>query len=128
MVANSAVDVGPLDSFADRMATLVTVGDKEIGVIRWEGEVFAVRNICPHMFGPVCSGTVIPRLMGPAVGVAETDPAAGVMVCPWHRWEYDLRTGVGLRDARYRLKKYRVWEQDGHVLIDVGRPIDKKGA
>jgi len=58
-------------------------------------------------------------LFGPEVGVAIADAHSAVLVCPWHRWEYDLQSGIGLRDERYRLKKYRAWEEQGRVMVDV---------
>ena len=114
------VEIGPSRSFAEGTKQVLDVDDKEIGVIRWEGKLYAVRNICPHEMGPVCNGALVPRLLGPEVGVLETDVACGVLVCPWHRWEYDLKTGRALRDGRYRLKTYRIWEEDSTVRVETG--------
>jgi nitrite reductase/ring-hydroxylating ferredoxin subunit len=68
----------------------------------------------------VCAGTVIPRLSGPQFGIAISEQDFGMLVCPWHRWEYDLKSGLCLRDKRYRLKKYRAWEEEGRMMVDVG--------
>ena len=113
-------DVGPSEAFAEGDMHIVSVGKREIGVVRWQGELFAIRNLCPHMLAPVCAGTLVPRLTGPSYGVAEPDPGSAVLVCPWHRWEYDLRSGYNVRDRRYRLKTYQAWEQAGRVKIRVG--------
>jgi nitrite reductase/ring-hydroxylating ferredoxin subunit len=44
------------------------------------GEVLCVQAFCPHLEGPLFQGTV----------------AAGTVVCPWHFWRFDLRTGERL--------------------------------
>lgn len=113
-------DVGRAESFVEGTPRIVAVGDTQLGIIRWCNELFAIRNICPHMLGPVCEGAVIPRLSGPKFGTPVADRESGVLVCPWHRWEYDLRTGHALRDSRYRLKTYRTWEESGRVMVDTG--------
>jgi nitrite reductase/ring-hydroxylating ferredoxin subunit len=40
-------------------------------------------------------------------------------VCPWHGYEYDIKTGVCAADRRLRLRKYAVIHRDGGVYVAV---------
>jgi nitrite reductase (NADH) small subunit len=116
---NVTCDVAALSELRDGGLTIVRVGVLEIGIARWGRELYAIRNVCPHALGPICKGPVIPRLRSSAVGDYQTDPDAPVLVCPWHRWEFDLATGAALADARMRLRRFPVRVESGRVLIDV---------
>ena len=41
------------------------------------------------------------------------------IVCPWHGYEYDLRTGCHQGNAAVRLKAYKVSVRDGAVYVDI---------
>lgn len=84
----------------------------EIGVFRWNDEFFAYRNHCPHQGGPACEGMMMHR----AVEVLGEDQTYKQMawkldemhfVCPWHGWEFDMRTGVNAADPTFRIRSYR---------------------
>src|SRR6185369_9327285 len=54
-----AADVGPLDGLPPRGARVVRVGVIDIAVFRTgEGQVFALRDQCPHRGGPLSQGIV----------------------------------------------------------------------
>ncbi len=111
-------DVGALESFEERSIRLITVGTREIGVIRWQGsEVYALHNRCPHMGGPLCSGT-LGALREGTPGCISTEDIP-VIACSWHHWEFDVSTGHSLYDDRYRAKTYAVEVRDGRVLVDI---------
>ena len=38
-------------------------------------------------------------------------------VCPWHGYEYDLKTGECAGDRRLKLKKYQVVDRDGAIYV-----------
>jgi len=38
-------------------------------------------------------------------------------VCPWHGYEYDIRTGEHPADARLRLRGIDVEERGGEILV-----------
>ena len=43
-----------------------------------------------------------------------------MIACPWHGWEYDLRTGECLWNPRYRVRVYAVEiKDDGTVTVTV---------
>jgi 3-phenylpropionate/trans-cinnamate dioxygenase ferredoxin subunit len=121
----ASVDIGGLDDFTPNSVALVNIGKLELGIIRWgEDEVFAVHNRCPHMAGPLCVGALGPRLACPSGDPErlEVDDENPVLACPWHRWEFDVRTGRALWDPGYRMKTYPARIADGRVLVELGRP------
>jgi hypothetical protein len=45
-----------------------------------------------------------------------------LIACPRHVWGFDLRTGHCVVDPTLRVRAYTVYEEDGRVLVDDGRP------
>lgn len=113
------IDVGAVGDFGDRAVRIVEAGGREIGIVRWGRNVYAVANICPHQRGPVCRGTLGARLTGPAPGTMEVDDTAPVLGCPWHGWEFDLRTGRALWDDRYGVRTFPARVEGGRVLVEL---------
>jgi nitrite reductase/ring-hydroxylating ferredoxin subunit len=87
------VVVGRVSDFCDGDRKIVDVSGKSIGVFRVGGEFYALRNRCPHQFGPLCDGTLAPRAVSGGPGDLRMDPGPPLLACPWHGWEYDLATG-----------------------------------
>lgn len=87
---------------------IVTVERREIGVFNVDGEYFALRNRCPHQGAALCAGHVLPALRSERPG----DYSLGgerLLQCPWHGWEFDLRTGRSWFDPRsMRVRAYKV--------------------
>ncbi len=52
-------------------------GDRIVALFNVDGAIFALDGVCPHQGGPLGKG----RLTG------------GVVTCPWHGWQFDVRTG-----------------------------------
>ena len=100
---------------------IVTVGDKEIGVFFKDGEYFAYRNLCVHAGGPVCEGLLINRVIDlidedlKYQGQTFSDEVH--FVCPWHGYEYDLKTGKCVGNPKLRLQNYDVVEKNGNIFV-----------
>jgi nitrite reductase (NADH) small subunit len=99
-------------------AHAVRVGRREILLVRWRGELLAVRNICPHMSCPLTTGRVAPNPVSDEVGQIDVDLNWPTIQCPWHNYVYDLRTGRCLSDPNLRIKTYKVEAENGFVSID----------
>jgi nitrite reductase/ring-hydroxylating ferredoxin subunit len=115
-----STDVGALTEFADGAIRTIGVMGREIGIVRWHGAVYAINNLCAHQSGPVCSGILSGRLTATSPGGMDLDPSTPILACPWHGWEFDVRTGHALHDAQHRLRLFPVRVENGRVLIDVG--------
>ncbi len=72
---------------------LVTVKGREIGIFNVEGEYYALANRCPHAGGPMCEGRMSGLVRSSGPGNYELSRNGEFLRCPWHGWEFDIRTG-----------------------------------
>jgi nitrite reductase (NADH) small subunit len=97
---------------------VVTVSGREIGVFNLGGEYHALLNYCPHRAGPLCHGRVRPLVVPDEAYGREYTREGEILKCPWHQWEFDIRTGKALYDETLRVRTYEVRvEEDDVVLI-----------
>ena len=75
----------------------------EIALFKSGGEVFALEGICPHKGAPLGQGTV----------------ADGVVSCPFHGWQFDIRTGACLDrpDRPARCIPVRIIDGDVQICL-----------
>jgi nitrite reductase/ring-hydroxylating ferredoxin subunit len=100
---------------------IVTAGKREIGVFHKDGAYHAYSNICPHQGGPACEGLI----MNNVVDVINPDRTyAGQtfgddvhFVCPWHGWEYDMKTGECIGDRKLKLRKFDVVKRGDEIYV-----------
>ena len=52
---------------------------RDYAICNVDGIIFAVEGICPHRGAPLAHGALHQH----------------TIVCPWHAWEFDCRTGAG---------------------------------
>src|SRR5262249_18970288 len=79
------------------------LGEEDVAVARVGDEFYALHGHCMHLQGPLCEG----RLEG------------YVLSCPWHGWQYDVRTGENEFDRAIKLDTYPVQVEDGEVRVAV---------
>jgi nitrite reductase/ring-hydroxylating ferredoxin subunit len=96
---------------------LVEVKQHAIGIFNVNGEFVAVLNVCPHELGPVCQGRVGGTTLPSDPGEYRWGRDGEILACPWHGWEFDLRTGHALADERMRLRRYPVTVEDDTIFI-----------
>ena len=103
------VAVATVGEIPDGQRKIVQVDALSIGVFHHQGAWYAVRNSCVHQGGPV------------ATGLLEGD----VLTCPWHGYQYDLRSGICLADPDAELDSYMVTVAGDTIYLDVpdSRPI-----
>jgi len=83
---------------------IVSIGPLEIGVFNVGGEIRAYRNACPHAGAPVCVGRISGTSLPSKVYEYLYGKEGFILRCPWHGWEFDLRTGEHVVDPQIRLK------------------------
>lgn len=103
-------------------------GRAGIGVFNVAGRYYALRNLCPHKLGPLCTGRVSGRVVADAppsvyAGEPEIVRDGEIVRCPWHLWEFDITNGQCLVDPKMRVKTYPVAIEDGHVVV-YADPVD----
>jgi nitrite reductase/ring-hydroxylating ferredoxin subunit len=104
---------------------IVEVAGRSIGVFNLDGVFFALRNRCPHQGGPLCAGTQGGLISAPRPGEYQYSRAGEMLRCPWHGWEFDIRTGQSWFDpTRVRVRSYAVTVEeppaDAEPLIQAG--------
>ncbi len=104
---------------------LVTIRGREIGVFNLGGEFFALINRCPHQGAALCRGEVVSRLEAPLPGEYRLARRGEMLRCPWHGWEFDIRTGQSwCEPARLRVRAYPVSVEPGAALLaDPDAPV-----
>jgi nitrite reductase/ring-hydroxylating ferredoxin subunit len=118
------IRVAAADELADGDRRLFTHGRHEISVFRWEGAFYAYRNLCPHQGGPACEGLMMPRVedvFGPDMGWEGQRFSSEHMnfACPWHGYEFDLKTGRCIGDPKLKVRSYPTVERDGGIYVVV---------
>ena len=98
-------------------------GRAGIGVFNVNGTLYALRNICPHNRGPLCTGHVSGRFVAnaPPSSAGATlamDRDGEILRCPWHNWAFDITDGSCLGDPRLRVKTYPVSVQGDDVVVE----------
>lgn len=114
--------VGTVDEIPPGGRKIVSVAGRSIGVFNLDGEFVAIRNRCPHQGGPLCRGTLVGAVESPTPGEYRYTRAGEMIRCPWHAWEFDLRTGRSWFDpAHTRVRSYPV-EVAGGATVEPPRP------
>ncbi len=123
------VNIGAASEFDDPGRKIIGFESFEVGVFKLGGEFFAYLNHCPHMGGPACQGKMIAKV---EEVIADDRTSKGMIfsktkmhvVCPWHGFEFDIRTGRHPGNPRYRLKPIKVRVEGGQVIVSL--PEEKK--
>ena len=100
----SWVDLGPVAALPERGARRVRIGATWIAVFRTStGEVFALRDQCPHRGGPLSQGIV----------------HGDCVTCPLHDWVINLSTGQATGVDEGATVTYPVRVEEGRVLVNL---------
>jgi nitrite reductase/ring-hydroxylating ferredoxin subunit len=111
--------VTSVDSLEDGVPAVFRVRGREIVLVRWKDAFYALRNICPHQTQSFKSGFVRCHIhAGEDVGEIEVTQD-GLLVCPWHAFEFGLEDGHCVSDHRLRVRTYPVEVRDGQVVVEI---------
>lgn len=109
--------VATVDEIAPGTCKVVTVKGREIGIFNVNQEFFAMINRCPHQGAPLCRGAIVSRLVAPMPGEYRLERQGEMLRCPWHCWEFDIRTGQSWCDPdSVRARTYAVEVAPGETL------------
>ena len=79
----------------------IKAGEAEIALAHCNGGFYAVQGHCLHLRGPLGEGRL----------------EECVLTCPWHGWQYDVRTGQNEFDLAIQLQTYEVHVEDGEIRV-----------
>lgn len=97
------VKVGRVGDLADGQAKVVQVDGQRIALFYVGGRYYALEAACPHEGGPLADG-IIEGLR---------------IICPWHGYDFHLKTGECGLDPDLRALTYPVKIQDDDLLIEM---------
>jgi nitrite reductase (NADH) small subunit len=81
----------------------VHAGDRELALAHVDGEWYATQGACLHLKGPLGEGAIDDH----------------VLTCPWHGWQYDVRTGFNEFDHAIKIQTYPVHVEGGDVRVEL---------
>jgi 3-phenylpropionate/trans-cinnamate dioxygenase ferredoxin subunit len=97
----------------------VEAGARAIVVFNLGGEFFALNNRCPHRGGSLHLGIQTGLVESKEPGEYCYSRRGEMVKCPWHGWEFDIRTGKSWCDpARMRIRQYAVSVKPGTELVE----------
>ena len=94
----SETDLPPLDE-----AKEFPCGQKTVCIANVNGSYSAMDNVCPHRGGPLGQGMI----------------EGGRVVCPWHAWAWDAKTGATELDSSLKVQIYPMKIGNGDVMVDL---------
>ncbi len=101
--------VATIDEIAPGGRKIVEVAGRSIGLFNIGGQFFALRNSCPHQGGPLCNGRLTGFITATVPGEYSYTRSGEMLRCPWHGWEFDIKTGQSWFDpAQMRVRSYQV--------------------
>lgn len=89
---------------AEGEAREIAMGERLFCAAITNGRLTVTDNECPHRGGPLGQGLI----------------EQGRIICPWHAWAFDLRTGIAMHSSSTCIRLYPTRVENGEVLIDLG--------
>jgi 3-phenylpropionate/trans-cinnamate dioxygenase ferredoxin component len=102
----ATVDVCPVAELPSGHVKIIWTGPLAIGVYNCDGSYYGLEDRCSHDDGPLCEG--------------EFDVETGVVICPRHGANFDIRSGRALTLPAYEpVATYPVRVVDGIVKVEL---------
>jgi nitrite reductase/ring-hydroxylating ferredoxin subunit len=99
---------------------VLTIGRREVIVLNVDGELHALFNRCPHRQASFEMGPIRNARKRTGVGEIEFDRERQVLLCPWHRYEFELYSGLcRVEPEKFRVARYRVEEEGDEIAVYV---------
>ncbi len=92
------IDECPSGAAIERVAA-----EHVIALFNVEGTLFALDGVCPHQGGPLGNGIL----------------CGEIVTCPWHGWQFNVRTGEHQLNPRIAQPRFDVRVEDDWILVDL---------
>jgi nitrite reductase/ring-hydroxylating ferredoxin subunit len=102
------VKVGSASALRDGEVMEAIVEGHPYAVCNKEGEIHCLDGECPCTGGPLSQGAIRHDLL----------------VCPWHGWRFDYKTGICAYDDSIKIAKFPVKLEGDDIYVDVSQPIN----
>ena len=111
--------VFPLKDLPPGNRKVVNLGGRPIVIFNINGEFFALLDRCPHQGGQLSCGQLTGLVEASEPGKYCYSRPGEILRCPWHGWEFDVRTGKSWCDpSRIRTKSYNVAVESGKKVVE----------
>ena len=97
------VFIGPTADVPIGEGRVVEAEGKTLALFNVDGAFYALDNACAHRGGPLGEG----------------DLDGTVVVCPWHAWRWDVKTGANVNNPAVKMPCYAVSVDDGRVFVEL---------
>ena len=98
------VRVAAADEIPVGRGRAVTLEGLELAIFNeGQGRFYACSAACPHEGGPLADGALV----------------GGTIVCPWHGFDFDSRSGTCQVDPELSVSVYPVRVEGGEVLVEL---------
>ena len=98
--------VAPVEELPPGTVKIVHAGEISVGVYNLNGRYCAIEDRCSHDDGPLCEG--------------DFDAEDGIVVCPRHGANFDIRTGDALTLPAFEpVAVFPIRVEDGLVKVEV---------
>lgn len=98
------IQVARIEDVPTNTGLPVQAEEQAIALYKVDGKVYALDGVCPHAGGPLAEGSLNGCLA----------------MCPWHGWEFNVKTGVCDFNPSIATKTFPVKEENGQVFIQMG--------
>jgi 3-phenylpropionate/trans-cinnamate dioxygenase ferredoxin subunit len=98
---------------------LVRLNERGVVVFNVKGEFFALSDQCPHKGASLSGGKMTGLVESGGPGDYTYTRVGEIVRCPWHGWEFDVRTGRSYCDPRrMRLMQFNVTVEPGAKVVE----------
>ena len=98
---------------------IVEVGRHRIGLFRVADEFYALADRCPHRGAPLCSAGEVATPIEGASNALTVGAPLSVVRCPWHKWDFQIKTGQCEVDPHLRVRRYTVRNDGDDIIISL---------
>ena len=95
--------IASIDACPPGRSLEVVVGDRVIALFNVDGQFFALDGVCPHQGGPLGEGELV----------------GCVVTCPWHGWQFDVKSGQHQLNPNIRQPRFETKIEDVSIWIDI---------
>jgi 3-phenylpropionate/trans-cinnamate dioxygenase ferredoxin subunit len=85
--------VAKVEDLVEGRSKRVTIAGRAIALFNVKGTFFALSDKCPHENGSLSCGRIIGLAEADEPGKYRLTRQGEFVKCPWHGWEFDIRTG-----------------------------------
>jgi nitrite reductase (NADH) small subunit len=98
------IKLAPVADVPSAAAKEFVVEGRIIAMFNVDGTFYALDGVCPHQGGPLGKGEL----------------GGCIVTCPWHGWQFDVRTGQHQFNAQIVQPRFPVRVEDDWILVDLG--------